>query len=136
METKSLKALSMRILQGNQKRNSKETLSFPAGKPEGNFTRPAVFSDIEKKEPSEFLCLKKEGSSAFHGAVEIVMPEGDRVWIATEQEAVKLIPSGAVFFLGDEIMQLQKAGKEAARAALMIKQIFPGAGPVMIESII
>lgn len=72
----------------------------------------------------------------FRGAVEIVTPEGERVWIATEPAAVKLIPEGAVFFTGDEIIQLQKAGKEAARAALMVKQIFPGAGPVTIEAMV
>lgn len=63
----------------------------------------------------------------FRGAVEIVTAEGERVWIATEPAAVKLIPEGAVYFLGDEIKQLQNAGKEAARAALMVKQVFPGA---------
>lgn len=75
---------------------------------------PVEFSDTIKIEPS-----------SFRGAVEIVTPEGDRVWIATDNDAVKIIPSGAVRFLGDEIMELQKAGKEAARAALVVKQVFP-----------
>lgn len=82
------------------------------------------FSDIIKKEPV-----------SFRGAAEIVTPEGYRVWIATEPAAVKLIPPGAVFFQGDEVMQLQKASKETVRAALMLKQVFPGAGPFKIEAI-
>jgi hypothetical protein len=90
----------MRLLLGNRLGNTRETLSFLAG----NF---------------------KDTGGLFCGAVEIVTPEGDRVWIATDDDAVKLIPSGAVCFLGDEIMELQKAGKEAARAALMVKQVFP-----------
>ena len=67
--------------------------------------------------------IKRE-ASVFHGSVEIKTPEGERLWVATESEAVKLIPSGAVFFLADEMMQLQKVGKEMARAALMVKQVF------------
>lgn len=63
----------------------------------------------------------------FRGAVEIVTPEGARVWIATEPASVKLVPEGAVYFLGDEILQLKKVGKEAARSVLLVKQVFPGA---------
>lgn len=98
METRSLKAMSIQLLQGNQQGNQKETLSFNAG----NF----------------------QGTAAFRGAVEIIRPDGSKVWVATVPEAVKVIPEGAVYFLGDEIMQLQKAGKETARTALMVKQVF------------
>jgi hypothetical protein len=71
--------------------------------------------------------------SSFRGAVEIITEEGNRLWIATEPAALELIPPGAVFFTPSEIMQLQTAGKEAARLALMVKQIFPGSGKVTIE---
>jgi len=63
----------------------------------------------------------------FRGAAEIITRDGDRVWIATEPKAVKLIPEGAVYFTGAEIGVLMKAGKQAARAALMVKKVFPGA---------
>lgn len=108
METRSIKTLSMQLLQGNRQGNTRETLSFRAG----NF---------------------EETGRLFRGAVEIVTPEGERLWIATEPAAVKLIPPGAVYFLGDEIMQLQKAGNEAARAALMVKQVF--GSPARVEMI-
>lgn len=70
----------------------------------------------------------------FMGAVEIIIPNDKRVWLATTPEAVKLIPQGAVFFLGDEILELQKAGKETARAALMVKSIFHGAKVAEVET--
>jgi len=62
--------------------------------------------------------------SLFHGAAEIVTRDGARVWIVTVPAAVKLIPPGAVYFLADEIMLLQKAGKQVARMALLVKQVF------------
>ena len=107
METKSLKSLSILRLQGNRQGNQKETFSFHAGN-------------------------LKETGRLFKGAAEIITPTGESIWVATELEAVKLIPPGAVYFLGDEIMELQKAGKEAAKAALMVKQVFPGA--VVVEN--
>jgi exosome complex RNA-binding protein Rrp4 len=60
----------------------------------------------------------------FQGAAEIVTREGESIWIATAPDDVELIPKGKVFFLADEIERLHKAGKEAARAALKIKQVF------------
>lgn len=74
--------------------------------------------------PAEFSETIQKNQTAFQGAAEIVTREGESIWIATEPEDVQLIPSGAVYFLGDEIEQLHKAGKEAARAALTVKQVF------------
>jgi hypothetical protein len=82
-------------------------------------TPAAVQTAVERHQDEETVHL-----FPFRGAAEIVTPEGERVWIATEPEAVKLIPDGAVYFLGEEIMQLKKAGKEAARVALMVKEVF------------
>lgn len=63
----------------------------------------------------------------FRGAVEMIMPDGGKVWLATESEAEKLIPTDAIYFTAEEIMRLQKVGRHAANAALMVKMVFPGA---------
>ncbi len=73
------------------------------------------------------LALATDDHHQFKGAVEILTPKGNKLWIATEPEAVGLIPEGAVYFTGDEIMELQKVGKEAARMVLMVKQVFGNA---------
>jgi len=62
--------------------------------------------------------------SEFSGAVQIETPEGDRLWVATTTDAIKLIPAGAVFFTAPEIMALQQTGREAGQAMLKVKQIF------------
>ncbi len=66
----------------------------------------------------------KEPDSPFHGAVEIVLPDGFVFWLATEPESIPLIPGGMVFFAPDEVEKLAAAGTHAARMALEIKQRF------------
>lgn len=67
----------------------------------------------------------------FQGTAEIVTKEGKSIWIATGPEDVQLIPKGKVYFLAEEIERLHKAGKETARAALMVKQVFGCGARVM-----
>lgn len=76
------------------------------------------------KEVSQQQTSGPPSNSLFCGVAEIMTQEGERVWVATNSEAVKLIPAGAVCFLEDEIKQLQGVGKEAARVAVIVKQAF------------
>jgi hypothetical protein len=66
----------------------------------------------------------QEPDSPFHGAVEIVLPDGFSFWVATEPESIPLIPPGMVFLAPDEVDKLAVAGTQAARMALEIKQRF------------
>jgi hypothetical protein len=125
MQPTVLKALSIAILERNRQRNQGATAE----------KNNATLTLENRQQSCEVRCTISLADTPFIGAAEIITPDGESVWIAIDPEAVKLIPSGAVFFLGGEIMQLQKAGKEAARAALMVKQVFSGAGPVEIEQL-
>lgn len=59
------------------------------------------------------------------GAIEIVTSKGESLWVAMDEDSASQIPPGAIFFLGDEITQLQKAGGEqAVRVMFMFKQVF------------
>jgi hypothetical protein len=62
--------------------------------------------------------------SLFRGAVEIVTADGDRIWVATDNDAEKQIPHEAVYFTCQEVFYLKQAGKEVGRAALLVKLVF------------
>lgn len=101
-ETTGLKALAAMYLQGNIRGNNKETCR------------------LQKKEPDLIKIEKFE----FRGTAEIITPGGESLWVVTEKDALKLLPSGAVFFTPHEIKHLSEAGKKEAEAVLKVKQIF------------
>lgn len=101
--TTSLKALAIKHLQGNLSGNHEET------------------RDIQKKEPVKPQINDETG---FNGAAEIITPGGESLWVVTEKDALKLLPSGAVFFTPQEIKHLSEGGRKEAEAALKVKQVF------------
>lgn len=102
-ETTGLKALAIRYLQGNSSGNHEETGS-------------------KQQKDSDQQQINYETS--FKGAAEIITPGGESLWVVTEKEALKLLPSGAVFFTPHEIEHLSKAGRKEAETALKVKQVF------------
>lgn len=101
-ETTGLKALAAMYLQGNIRGNNKETCS------------------LQKKEPD----LIKGEEFEFRGAAEIITSGGESLWVVTEKEALKYLPSGAVYFTAKEIEHLDKTDSKTAEAALRVKQAF------------
>lgn len=100
--TAGLKALAAMYLLGNIRGNNKETCS------------------LQKKEPAQIKIEKFE----FRGAAEIITSGGESLWVVTEKEALKYLPSGAVYFTAKEIEHLDKTDSKTAEAALRVKQAF------------
>jgi len=102
METKSIKAISMRLLQGNRQGNQKET--FNIGK--------------------ETL---KETERLFRGVVEIITATGRKVCVVTDDRAATLAPEGAALFTRQEIEAMKGVPREMVERVIDVKEIFPGA---------
>ena len=124
METESLKALALKVLQGNSSGNFSETAGFQGRKLEGGKSASvSTQGNRENREETAPRLAIKIYSRILDACLWVIQDEADR-------EALKASEGvqGAVY-TKDEIHKLyaQKPSPEALRRIHEVKQTFPGA---------